>query len=266
MSLFLDEILGAEGSKTLDKVIEHAPMLKSVIVPRAVFAWLSTMGNLGYEGELPGMPDSYFSLSKTEENDFSGALTIQDQLYTFENANLMHVAASVGVALGIDVDPINEQLKKKDLTQLGKSVDLLVKSEIIKRIRRDQEKKKLTKEQKELSGISSPPNPPKGALPPEVPKAPQTQTSMNGGSIPVNKPNIALGQGNQKLKVTKNESERPCEECGGHQFNNSRFVGCLCLIELSKNVSSEVIDDGYLLKFKNLDEDAISTLIETLKF
>ncbi len=45
---FLEEILGKEGTAAMKKVVDRAPMFKSVIVPRAVIAWISTMGKLGF--------------------------------------------------------------------------------------------------------------------------------------------------------------------------------------------------------------------------
>ncbi len=87
---------------------------------------------MGLPGELPGVPNSYIALAKSENDQFVGALTIKDKLYEFQDADMLHVAASVGVALDIDVEPINEQLKTHDLSELGKSIDLLVKYQIIK--------------------------------------------------------------------------------------------------------------------------------------
>lgn len=259
---FLTDILGMDGSRALEKAVERAPMLKAVIVPRAVVAWLSTMGKLGFDGELPGTPDSYFSLIKQEDEKYAGALTINDQLYTFEDADILHVAASVGVALGIELEPITEQMKKKDLTQLGKSIDLLVKSEIIKKL------KALKKAADEENGIGEPgphhaPTEPKAQ---EEPQAPSMQSSAPKNGIPVNKDNLALGQGQHKLIVTKAESERTCEECGKTQFKDKKFEGCMCLSELSKSIVTEVIATGFVLKFKkDLDTDAISTVVEVFK-
>jgi hypothetical protein len=132
MDNFLIEILGEDGSAALKKATTRMPILDSVVVPRAIVSWVSVVGGLGYDGNLPGHTGSYFSLIKNEKDGFDGALTIDSQLYTFENADLLHVAASVGVALGIESEPIDEQLKTKDLSKLGKSIDLLVKSQIVK--------------------------------------------------------------------------------------------------------------------------------------
>lgn len=54
MDTFLTEILGEDGANALEKAINKMPMLNSVITPRAVVSWVSTIGKLGFEGELPG--------------------------------------------------------------------------------------------------------------------------------------------------------------------------------------------------------------------
>ncbi len=258
---FLKEILGNAGAAALEKAVDRAPILKAVIVPRAVLAWLSTMGKLGYDGELPGTPNSYFSLIKTANETYAGALTIQDQLYTFDAADILHVAASVGVALGIEIDPISEQLKKKDLTQLGNSIDLLVKSEIIKKIK----KQRLDKTDDAMAG--GPGAPAHSGEPHEAsePELPTKQPGVSKNKTPILPDNIAEGQGH-KLKVTKAEASKECEECGQVQFEKDKFSGCMCLKELSKSIKTEKLTDGYMLKFKkDLDADAISTIVDVFK-
>jgi hypothetical protein len=111
-------------------------------------SWLQTVGEIGFEGQLPGIKDSFFSLSK-KEGLYDGALTIGDQLYGFEKADLLHIAASVGVALNIAIDPLPEELQKKDLTALGKSIDLFVKSNILSEVKTQS---KLVKAQPKESG------------------------------------------------------------------------------------------------------------------
>ncbi|SRR6266851_1535178 len=209
---FLTEILGPHGVEALNKAAEKMPALRSVIVPRAIIAWLSTMSNHGFQGSLPGT-ESYIALVKTENDDFTGAVTIGDKLYEFNNSNLLHVAASVGVALGIDSTPISEQLKKTDLIKLGKSIDSLVKSNIIKKARVELDKR-----------------------------------AIRG-----------------TLGVTKHEANKECDECGLPFFKNDQFVGCLCIGELSKNIKTNVVEDGYILDLSKVDEDTLGLITEALK-
>jgi hypothetical protein len=133
-TLFLEKIVGSDGAKALLAAVKRAPLLKSIIIPRVIVSWLNTMGRIGYEGSLPGKDDSYIYLSKTENGKFNGALTIDDKMHTFQEAELIHVAASVGVALNINGEAISESIKNTELTKLGKSIDLMVKSTFIKSV------------------------------------------------------------------------------------------------------------------------------------
>jgi hypothetical protein len=259
MNNFLSSILGEVGAKALERASESAPLLRPVIVPRAIIAWLQTMGALNYEGNIPGVDNSYLSLQKNQTEDYTGAITIDNFLLTFEKSDLLNVAASLGVALKIDVGELDERLKRKDLTNLGKSIDLLVKSEVIKQL----------KKAKAMDG----------SVPHQVPLKPQTQGAPQApskqdpkqqlqGTVTAGQgiaPKAALRHKGVELKVDKSESEKSCEDCGKKFFKDDKFDGCKCLKELSKNVSTETIDGGYLLKFRGLDSDAITTICDLLK-
>ncbi len=259
---FLREIIGNEGTDALNKAIDTIPVIGTVVVPRAIVSWLSILSKMGYEGAIPGVSNSYFSLIKSENQTLTGALTINSQLYTFEGADLLHVAASLGVALGIDLEPVDGNLKYKDLTKLGKSIDLLVKSEFIKKA------KALKKADDDDLGTQAAPankqdeplKQAKALLPTKQPSF-NVKSSANG---PQQKENIALGQG-QKIKVTKSESTKQCEECGGSLFKDEKFTGCVCLKELSKGVKTQATPDGYMLTFRNLEEDELIALIQIIK-
>lgn len=128
-SEFLDSVLGIDGAKALKKAVDRAPVLDSVLIPRTIVAWLNTAIRLGYEGEVPGLSNSYIKLTK-RENVLDGLVTIGNTTYPFEAASLTHVAAAVGVALGVSLKPIDEMLKGTELSLLGKSIDLLVQARI----------------------------------------------------------------------------------------------------------------------------------------
>ena len=53
MSNFLKEIFGEEGNAAIERTVETAPIFKSIIIPRAIIAWISTVNRMGFEGELP---------------------------------------------------------------------------------------------------------------------------------------------------------------------------------------------------------------------
>lgn len=257
---FLKEILGETGKKALDNSSE---ILKPVIVPRAIVSWVRTMGSLGYDGELPGVKNSYFSLYKNE-NSFEGALKIKNELFVFENADLAQVAASVGAALEIELEEVNHKLKNKDLTSLGNSIDLLVKTEIIK-------KNNLSKGESGRPGPQAKPNSPVG---PTKQLGGSMQQPFQEGRPLSQPPNLAVGQGQkikakeeaQKLKITKSESSKKCKRCDKNYFEDGVFIGCDCLRPLSKAVDTEKNPEGYTLIFKvHLPEESLESLIMLLK-
>ncbi len=257
---FLRFIVGNEGTDALNKAINSIPPIGSVVVPRAIVAWLSIISKVGFEGSIPGVPQSFLGLSKTENNSLTGAMTIGDQLYTFEGADLLHVAASLGVALGIDLEPVSDNLKNKDLTKLGKSIDLLVKSEFIKQA-------KLSKSNDE-SAAPAPAHEQKEAKEQSVPLTPVKQPGINlksGHTGPVQKPNLAVGQGQKAIKILKTEATKLCSDCGNSLFKDEKFKGCTCLSGLAKNSKTEITPDGYLVTFKSIDEDELLTLIQIIK-
>ncbi len=262
---FLRQIIGNEGTDALNKAIDTVPAIGSVVLPRAIVSWLSILSKVGFEGSIPGVKESYFSLVKSENQTLTGALTINSQLYTFEQADLLHVAASLGVALGIDLEPVNENLKNRDLTKLGKSIDLLVKSEFIKQA------KAVKKSVDDTNIQAAPSNPKDKPLEQTKPLLPVKQPAFNiksSANGPQQKDNVALGQGqkfDKKVKITKAESHKKCNECGTALFKAEKFTGCLCLTELSKGVKTEPTPDGFMLTFKHLDEDELISLIQIIK-
>lgn len=124
---FLIQILGADGAKALCKAADRNIEIESVLVPRAILAWLGLVGRSDYEGDLPGVSNTYLSFTKSEEA-YTGSVTIGSDVYNFDRAPLMHLAASVAVAIGVDADKFDPGLRDLDLARLGKSIDLLVKA------------------------------------------------------------------------------------------------------------------------------------------
>ena len=123
---FLVATLGEDGAQALAKAAERVPTLASVLVPRAILAWLQVQDD-EFEGELPGLQNTYLSFSKSQ-GTYTGTVSVQDTSYGFEAATPMHLAASIGIALGVDAEGIDPQLRDHDLQRLGKSVDLLCKA------------------------------------------------------------------------------------------------------------------------------------------
>lgn len=135
---FLVGVLGQDGASALKKAGERSPELGGAIFPRAVIAWLNVAGREQFEGSLPGVEDSYLHFSKSE-GTFSGEVAVNDEVYTFEKANMVHLGACVAIALGADHEQISPRLRDLDLQKLGKNIDTIVKARVamaeLKRIR-----------------------------------------------------------------------------------------------------------------------------------
>jgi GNAT superfamily N-acetyltransferase len=127
---FLEAVLGSDGAKALAKAVDRQPTLAAVIVPRAILSWLDYAASLEYEGGIPSIADSYVQFSKTEKG-FNGAISLGDGLYDFEEASVYHLAASIAVALGVESQPLEADVRDTVLVRLGKSLDTLAKAQIL---------------------------------------------------------------------------------------------------------------------------------------
>jgi hypothetical protein len=129
---FLDSVLGENGSLAIQRAIEKNPSFNNILVPRVLLSWINNISNYGFEGKVPGTNETFLVLEKTE-NGLDGAVTIDEKLFTFNNSSLIHVAAAIGVALNSKISG-NEDFNEKDLEVLGKNIDILVKTTLIKNI------------------------------------------------------------------------------------------------------------------------------------
>lgn len=127
---FLDAALGSEGAKALKKAVEREPALGDVLVPRAIISWLSFTADHEYEGQIPGIDNSYVQFQKSE-GGFSGSIGLESGVYSFNNASLYHLAASVAMALGVEPQPIEADVRDTVLVKLGQSIDTLAKAQVL---------------------------------------------------------------------------------------------------------------------------------------
>jgi hypothetical protein len=125
---FLIGVLGEEGAKALSKAAERSKPLGGVILPRAILAWLDIADQ--HEGELPGVQNTYLSFSKSSEYDeYSGSISISDEVFSFQNQSKVYLASAIAVSiLGVESLDVDCTLRDHDLTNLGKSIDLLAKA------------------------------------------------------------------------------------------------------------------------------------------
>lgn len=103
-----------------------------------------------------------------------------------------------------------------------------------------------------LPGQSQKPTAQKGPIGPQGPIA--KQPAMPGPKAP------------KSISVTKSQAERQCHVCGGYNFADGRFKGCICFRDLAPDTVSTAYNDGYVLEFrKTAEPDAVNLLFRTLK-
>lgn len=126
---FISEVLGDEGSKALQKAAARSNELGNALLPRTILAWLGISARGDYEGDVPGVENTYLRFSKSEDK-YTGSVSVGEDLYSFDQVSVFHLASAIAVALGADHERIPANLKHMDLVSLGKNIDTLVKARI----------------------------------------------------------------------------------------------------------------------------------------
>ena len=129
---FLVELLGADGARALAKASDRSGALGDALVPRTIVAWLRSVDS--FDGNIPGS-DFKVSFSKSEHG-FTGHVQLRDNTdYHFRDKPLVHLAGALSVALGVSSTNVPDEVRRLDLERLGKSVDLMVKVERVKKLK-----------------------------------------------------------------------------------------------------------------------------------
>lgn len=261
---FLSEALGRDGAEALCKAVERESSLGDVIVPRAIIGWLSTITKFDYEGQIPGVDNSYLSFKKSEDGQqFSGTLALENENYSFSNSNIVHLASAVAMAIGVDTNQgIDTEVRDAVLVKLGKSIDILAKAQLVTNAL----KQKRIIEKTDLPGQAHAPLAPKAPSAPLAPgsqdinvKLPKSSKTPTVPKLP--KPPKAFKLPN--LKVGKSEAERPCDACGGKMFKDNKFKGCICFQDIAKSIKTITFGDGYVLQMgKGIDEETMRALMD----
>jgi predicted GNAT family acetyltransferase len=123
---FLRDVLGAEGAKALSKAVDREPSLGGALELRAIIGWVSCLDD--YKGSIPST-QCQLHLNKSEDT-YTGC--VGD--YPFRGESLYHVSAAVANALELEPGKLDPELRGVILTRLGKSLDLLVKSQLSKKV------------------------------------------------------------------------------------------------------------------------------------
>ncbi len=134
---FLVEVLGARGSEALLKAVRKSEILAQVLVPRAIIGWALNAATYGYTGPIPGQEQTFVELRKSETSGlYSGAISARGDTVTFTDSTLYRLAAHLALAIDAEPGVPHERLKSIDLTRLGKSVDVLAKSQMLSKASR----------------------------------------------------------------------------------------------------------------------------------
>lgn len=241
---FLAAVLGEHGALALKKAAERSSELGAALVPRTILAWLNFAARFGYEGELPGVENTYISFAKSGDG-FDGAVAVGDEVFKFQDASLYRLAASVAVAIGLEPVPVDPDLRTPDMERLGKNIDLLAKARAV------------AEEMGKIEGpgqAAKPIQPTQQAAPTlEAPTAVKPQKAK----LP-RKPKLPM------LKVAQSESHKKCGTCKQSLFERGKFTGCACFKGMAKSVDAKLVAGDFVLEFgDDWDREAILTLAET---
>lgn len=289
---FMEGVLGPHGAGALKKAAERSKTFENALVPRTILAWLGVYARSDYEGDLPGLENTYLAFTK-HENVYSGVISIGSQDYSFESAPLFHLASAIAVSLGVEDERVDPSLRALDLAHLGKSIDVLAKAQAVSRAREEELDEELEKGQ-ELPGQAAAPKEATSAL---MPKAPETKdprppkpTVANLGQPkqPQMQPLAPIGPSvhapattaaNQvaapqkaiklpklpTVKLKRSEADHKCPVCDRAQFKDDALVGCLCFRGLSKAMKATKTNDQFVITFgADWDEEAISVFLESV--
>jgi hypothetical protein len=257
---FLKAVVGNDGAAALKKAAEKYTSIEDALIPRAIMAWLGVVGRFDYEGEIPGIDDSYLDFSKNQRGLYDGTIAIGEGTFPFENATVFHLAASVAVAIGIDTTTLSKDVKDIDLARLGKSIDLLAKAKIVSNI----EEEVLAKGLPGAPRQQNAPAEPQEATPQAKQPKQQKMRIDKKPVLPRPKAPPRNVKGMRKLKINPLKAHE-CQECGTPIIKNEQFTGCLCLRDLARQVKLVKSEGHTFLTFpEGMDEDVIGTVLEAM--
>jgi hypothetical protein len=280
---FLKAVVGPDGADALHRAAERSTELSGAIYPRAILAWLDIVGT--FDGELPGT-QCRFAYKKSGDG-YHGFVKFEEEFYDFKDANLFHVAGSIAVALGADDQALDPELTPLLVAKLGKSIDVLVKSTLVRaELKKEDVGKPKSKKRIDLPGQAAKPLAPEAPTPP-TPKQPKMQTAQPGAvatspsklatpetpgmgikaaGVQLPKPPKAPKGAAPSTRVVKSLAYTRCGICGGRQFTGATFVGCRCFSALAKSVTVTETKSHFNLSFgDDWDADAIDSLIDALR-
>lgn len=128
---FLIATLGKQAAEALQKACARDACLADVLVPRSILGWLLQVEE-GFEGNIPGVQNSYLEFAKNERGTYDGHVSLPDTdgLLPFYGANLSGLAATIAAAVGVDCRPADPRLRDQVVVALGKHIDSLAATQV----------------------------------------------------------------------------------------------------------------------------------------
>jgi hypothetical protein len=221
-------LLGDAGASALERLL--ATELSSYVTPRVIVSWLRN-SNDGIVAIPQGCP--LVALSKSAAA-FTGSCKIQNVNYDFQKASEAQVAAVVITALGVETHALD--VKGVNLAKLSKTIDSLVKAKF---------------------------EAPIAAVPPQD----ATEEAAFVEPVRHNHRVKRIPQIKKTIKISKSEALVKCRSCGERLIINNKFEGCVCYTELAKNVTTNLISEGFVLTLgSEWDRDAGLALAALFKY
>lgn len=287
---FLIDVLGADAARALAKAASRSEHLAQMIVPRTILAMLDAVP--AFTGTVPGFDDCSFTYAKSEKG-FTGNVTVGEDFYKFEDANIFHVAGALATAMSLDTLMFTTG-RNTELQRLGKSIDVMAKSHFVGQQMEKAEKTKCevcggkgdkhndrlvagavlkcrnAKLEKKAMGEGAGKN--AGPVAPAAPVAPtanaspaSTQQKLPKAPASAQLPKPPKPVTSSTVKLTRSELARPCPVCAGRQVNDGKFTGCMCFRALAKSV--DCIDHGEYSELRlgeDWDRATLVTFLETV--
>jgi hypothetical protein len=233
-------------------------------------AWLAVAARGNYEGQIPGIDDSYLDFTKNIDGSYSGSIAIGEEVFPFHNATPFHLSASVAVSLG--VEQLNEEFDSVDLVKLGKSIDIMAKAKYASNL------DDLVKKQKVVEGTPGPAQ--VQTVNATVAGGRDRRKQVPPASVQIGQPEPVGAQPEKpatsakrpkvtvpklKLKLSEKVAKYECNECGLPLIKNDKFIGCMCFKDVARYVQlTKSQGETYISFDPALDQDGIATILETL--
>lgn len=272
---FVKAVLGEDGAAAIHKAAAQSPTFEHAVLPRTILGWLEVATTFEYEGQIPGVEGTHVSFKKSD-GSFSGKINLDGGDYAFDKASAMHVAAGIAVALGATPEQVAEGVRNVDIARLGKSIDLLAKTNAALGSLAKKETRYCTacrdpldkdghcKVKSHWPLLDKAQEGPGQTAKPISATPPAAPTRSQPGQQPPRRQQLPRPSGIAKsMRVTKSQASAKCPMCQCSQFTGDQFTGCFCTMALAKSVQVRTEPGAYVLSFgKGWDREAIVTLQE----